>query len=74
MARKPFMEMDLEEFEDNNIVGDIDEPSLDFDFDIDEETTPDEDTSDIITPPKYFVLREFAMLFVKLFNKLFVRN
>lgn len=34
----------------------------------------DEDTYDIITPPKYFVLREFAMLFVKLFNKLFVRN
>jgi hypothetical protein len=42
MARKPFMEMDLEEFEDNNTVGDIDEPSLDFDFDDDtEDDIPD---------------------------------
>ena len=38
MARKPFMEMDLEEFEDNDTNdGVIDEPSLDFDFDDDTE-------------------------------------
>ena len=41
MARKPFMEMDLEEFEDNDTVGDIDEPSLDFDFDDDTENSTD---------------------------------
>lgn len=42
MAKKPFMEMDLEEFDDNNTVGDIDEPSLDFDFDDDtEDDIPD---------------------------------
>lgn len=45
MARKPFMEMDLEEFEDDNTVGDIDEPSLDFDFDDTDDTTPSKDES-----------------------------
>lgn len=45
MAKKPFMEMDLEEFEDNNTTGDIDEPSLDFDFDDTDDTTPSKDES-----------------------------
>jgi len=46
MAKKPFMEMDIDEFEDKNEEV-IDEPSLDFDFDDDdvEETTPAEDKS-----------------------------
>jgi rubrerythrin len=50
MAKKPFMEMDLEEFEDNNTVGDIDEPSLDFDFDTDKDTTGDSTENDVETP------------------------
>lgn len=45
MANKPFMEMDIDEFEDKNEEV-IDEPNLDFDFDDDtEENTPSEDTS-----------------------------
>ena len=49
MVKRPFMEMDLEEFDDKKEEV-IDEPSLDFDFDEDvEETTPDtnEDSTDI---------------------------
>ena len=34
----------------------------------------DDETEDIITPPKYLLLREFLMLFVKLFNKIFIKN
>ena len=46
MAKKPFMEMDLDDFEEKKDEGVIDEPSLDFDFDEDvEEITPSEDTS-----------------------------
>jgi len=48
MARKPFMEMDLEEFEDNDTNDSvINEPSLDFDFD--EDTTGDSTESDVET-------------------------
>jgi rubrerythrin len=44
MAKKPFMEMDIDEFEDKNEEV-VDEPNLDFDFDDDvEETTPDTET------------------------------
>lgn len=44
MAKKPFMEMDIDEFEDKNEEV-IDEPNLDFDFDEDvEEITPDTDS------------------------------
>lgn len=44
MANKPFMEMDIDEFEDKNEEV-IDEPNLDFDFDDDaEETTSDTET------------------------------
>jgi rubrerythrin len=44
MAKKPFMEMDIDEFEDKNEEV-IDEPNLDFDFDDDvEETTSDTET------------------------------
>ena len=43
MVKRPFMEMDLEEFEDKKEEV-IDEPNLDFDFDEDvEEITPDAD-------------------------------
>ena len=48
MAKRPFMEMDLDEFEEKKDEGVIDEPSLDFDFDDDvEETTPDVDSTDV---------------------------
>lgn len=48
MAKRPFMEMDLDEFEEKKDEGVIDEPSLDFDFDEDiEETTPDVDSTDV---------------------------
>ena len=44
MAKKPFMEMDIDEFEDKNEEI-VDEPNLDFDFDDDvEETTSDTET------------------------------
>jgi rubrerythrin len=44
MAKKPFMEMDIDEFEDKNEEI-VDEPNLDFDFDDDvEEITPDTET------------------------------
>ena len=33
MAKRPFMEMDLDDFEEKKDDGVIDEPSLDFDFD-----------------------------------------
>ena len=45
MAKKPFMEMDLDDFEEKKDEGVIDEPSLDFDFDEDVEETTSEDTS-----------------------------
>lgn len=45
MAKRPFMEMDLDEFEEKKDEGVIDEPSLDFDFDEDVEETTSEDTS-----------------------------
>lgn len=45
MAKRPFMEMDLDDFEEKKDEGVIDEPSLDFDFDEDvEEITPDTDS------------------------------
>ncbi len=45
MAKRPFMEMDLDDFEEKKDEGVIDEPSLDFDFDENvEETTPDTET------------------------------
>ena len=47
MAKRPFMEMDLDEFEEKKDEGVIDEPSLDFDFDEDiEEIAPDVDSTD----------------------------
>ena len=45
MVKRPFMEMDLEEFEDKNEEV-IDEPSLDFDFDEDVEETTSDTTDD----------------------------
>jgi len=53
MARKPFMEMDLEEFEDNDTNDSvINEPSLDFDFDEDINDNSTKDMSSINTDAK----------------------
>ena len=49
MANKPFMEMDIDEFEDKNEEV-IDEPNLDFDFDDDAEETTSETDSLSETP------------------------
>ena len=45
MTTKSFMEMDVDEFEDKSGKV-VDKPSLDFDFDDDEETSPANDVSD----------------------------
>lgn len=46
MAKRPFMEMDLDEFEEKKDEGVIDEPSLDFDFDEDVDDVGTDDSSD----------------------------
>lgn len=67
MVKRPFMEMDLEEFEDKKEEV-IDEPSLDFDFDEDvEETTSDTDPelSEIPSDDNSLEIPEFHKEFIE---------